>query len=257
MANYAALKKEITTDPLSIGYSSMTNQQIVDSLNTPNRTIIQSKLVTARTMMNNIGPSQAAAILDSLNTASSSNSIIKWTMSFLTSNEGIDAGSPATRSTIDQLVAASVLTQTQGDSLKQLAHTIVSRGVEIGFGDVSLSDVLVAQNPGLQVECSYPSGDAYLSVGSGQGADILATLASPAPADLRIDVYLSVGFGVGTASETFVERPQAIGFINIAAGQTQGYAAFNASVIRGQNKFFLKPQFSAGLTGAATVNSRA
>jgi len=38
MVDFVKLKAEITTDPLGRGYASMTNVQVVDSLNTVNRT---------------------------------------------------------------------------------------------------------------------------------------------------------------------------------------------------------------------------
>ena len=37
MTNYAALKTEVTTDPLALGYSAMTDQEVSDSLNDPVR----------------------------------------------------------------------------------------------------------------------------------------------------------------------------------------------------------------------------
>ena len=37
MTDYAALKAEVTNDPLGIGYSGMTDQQVSDSLNDPAR----------------------------------------------------------------------------------------------------------------------------------------------------------------------------------------------------------------------------
>ena len=37
MTNYKALKTEVTTDPLALGYSAMTDQEVSDSLNNPGR----------------------------------------------------------------------------------------------------------------------------------------------------------------------------------------------------------------------------
>ena len=44
MANYAALKTELMSDPLARGYAGMTHQQAADSLNTANRTQDRSRM---------------------------------------------------------------------------------------------------------------------------------------------------------------------------------------------------------------------
>lgn len=143
MADYRILRDEVVNDPLGLGYAGMTNAQVADSLNTQNRAIQRSRFVTARTLLNELVPTDAAAILDALNSATASNSVVKWAFSFLTSDSGIDVAAPNTALMLTSLVTSGVLTQSQSDAITALGNVTVSRSTEIGFDRVvTVEDVV-------------------------------------------------------------------------------------------------------------------
>ena len=143
--NYQALKQEIMLDPLGIGYATMTDQEVADSINAPTRTVVESKTVGALGIMREVGPASGAAILDKLEAASAQDSRLKWFLRELTTN-GVDVGHPATRQTVDDLVLVGVLTASEGGMLKAIAETQASRASELGFNEpVSAQMVNIAR----------------------------------------------------------------------------------------------------------------
>ena len=125
------------SDPLSRGYVGMTDEQVAASLNNPDRTVIEQTMVTAKDLMARMDPGAAATILQKLESAAASDAVVKWIMSFITGGgEGIDLGHANTRAQIDALVAAGVLTATEGASLKALAQRTVSRAEELGLPEI-------------------------------------------------------------------------------------------------------------------------
>jgi len=131
------LRNEILNDPLARGYSSMTDEQVASSLNTKDRTIVEPTLVTAKELMARMDPAVAASILQKLEDASATNSVIKWILSFLTGgSDGIDIGHANTRAQIDALVVDGVITSSEASSLKALAERAVSRAEELGLPEI-------------------------------------------------------------------------------------------------------------------------
>jgi len=131
------LRGEVLSDPLARGYASMTDEQVAASLNTKDRQVVQLTLVTAKELMARMDPSVAAGILQKLESEAANNPVVKWIMSFITGGgEGIDLGHANTRAQIDALVAAGVLTATEGASLKALAERTVSRAEELGLPEI-------------------------------------------------------------------------------------------------------------------------
>jgi hypothetical protein len=57
MANIAKLKAELTDDPLARGYSGMTDQQVLDSLNEENRTVNRTSM-TGSEVLNAVDQSE-------------------------------------------------------------------------------------------------------------------------------------------------------------------------------------------------------
>lgn len=131
------LRSEITSDPLSRGYSSMTDDQVAASLNAKDRVVVEQTFVTAKDLMARMDPSVAATILQKLEAEAANNPVVKWIMSFITGGgEGIDLGHVNTRAQIDALVAGGVLAPTEGASLKALAERTVSRAEELGLLEI-------------------------------------------------------------------------------------------------------------------------
>ena len=140
LVDYKKLKDEITADPLVRGYSSMTDQQVVDSLNVVDRLVVDSIIVGSLGIMREIGPTLGATILDKLEAAATVDSRLKWFMKELNIN-GIDIGNVVTRATIDALVTAGVLLASEGTSLKGIPEKTVSRASELGFPELSAQEI--------------------------------------------------------------------------------------------------------------------
>lgn len=61
--NYDALKTELTEDPLALGYSGMTDQEVADSLNAVNRQRNRTSM-TGSEVINAVDPTQWAGLAD-------------------------------------------------------------------------------------------------------------------------------------------------------------------------------------------------
>lgn len=79
---------------------------------------IQSRYITARTILAEL--EDGAEILAALDAAASSSSAIKYALSFLKQDSGLDVGNPATQAMIDQLTP-TVLSTDQATHLKNMA----------------------------------------------------------------------------------------------------------------------------------------
>lgn len=138
------LQEELTTDPLNLGYQQYVPQApgtIAEIINAQNYSLPKTKFINARGILAQFGI-QGAEILDKLETASNSNSAVKWAMRFITS-DGIDVGHPTCRTLLDQLVG-TVLTQQECDLLKNMAVQPASRADVLGLPYVSTNDVQTA-----------------------------------------------------------------------------------------------------------------
>lgn len=107
---------------------------------------VPERMVNARTVLSELpeGPMAAAAVLDKLEAAAQSVSAVKWVLSFLKADGGIDIADDATRAALDALVAGGALTSEEGDALKALGEQTVSRWVSVG-GSVSDVDGYMTQ----------------------------------------------------------------------------------------------------------------
>ncbi len=138
--NYPGLKTEILTGPLTAELAGKADNEIAAILNEPNCLAVRERFITARSILNELGPTVGAGILDKLEAAAAVSSPLKWAMRFLTT-DGIDIGADNTRSQIDALVAAGVLTDTEGKALKDMALQPASRAEIAGFGIITYGDV--------------------------------------------------------------------------------------------------------------------
>lgn len=136
--DYVALKSEIVTDPLVQGYAGKTPAQIVVLLNTPKFTMAKGRFVTARTVLSEVAG--GAALLDKLQAIGATVSAVKYAMTFLNQDSGIDIGNFATQAMVDQLVTGAALTAAEGADLKGLATKPASRAEVLGFGTVADAD---------------------------------------------------------------------------------------------------------------------
>ena len=83
------------------------------------RKAVQPRYVTARTVLAEI--SGGAALLDKMQSIGTTQAAVKYAMTFLNQEAGIDIGNYATQAMIDQLVAGAALTAAEGTSLKNMA----------------------------------------------------------------------------------------------------------------------------------------
>ena len=86
----------------------------------PDRVAVQSRFVTARTVLAEV--SGGAALLDKMQSIGTTQSAVKYAMTFLNQEGGIDIGNPATQGMVDQLVAGAALTAAEGAALKGMAN---------------------------------------------------------------------------------------------------------------------------------------
>lgn len=138
MVNLAQLKTELQTDPAGLGYAAHTPHApgiLAELLNAPSATLAKTRMVTARGIMASygLGPTGGAAFLDKLDALSASVPAIKWAMTFLRSESGIDIGEPATQVMLTSLIGIGGITLSEVDGVKAMALQPASRA-EVLFG---------------------------------------------------------------------------------------------------------------------------
>lgn len=137
------LRDELLNDPLQRGYAALLSDSpgvVVDMLNAPIYSMPKERFVSARGLLAAHGFT-GAAILDKLEAAAPSVSIIKWALSFLKADSGIDVGHASTRALIDQLVVGGILTVSDAELIKDLAIQPASRAEILGIKYVQESDI--------------------------------------------------------------------------------------------------------------------
>lgn len=139
MMDYASLKTEIETGPLSAECAGGTDEAIAAILNRRDISAPCGRFVSARTILAEVPG--GAVILDKLESVVTSIPDVKWAMKFLQTETGIDVGHATTRAQIDALVTAGVLTESEGTALKDMALKTCSRAEIAGFGSVTPGDV--------------------------------------------------------------------------------------------------------------------
>ncbi len=110
---------------------------IADLLNSPNELAPASRMISARAVLAEYpdGPIQAAVVLDKLESAAVTVPALRWIMTFLKADSGIDIGHKATRDMLDQLSIGGVITADEATKLKSLALKMTSRA-ELVVGTV-------------------------------------------------------------------------------------------------------------------------
>ena len=82
--------------------------------------------VNAKQVLSVLGATVGAVFLDALEAVSVANSAVKWTLTFLKSESGINVGDIETRTSLDELVAAGALNVGSVATIKALADSSVS-----------------------------------------------------------------------------------------------------------------------------------
>ena len=127
----AALKAEITTDPLARGYSGMTDQQVVDSLHVQDRSQNLASL-TGDVMFQQTDATEFAALTD----------VKKQLWLAMCGRSDIDPFAPANVAFVQWVFGAGSATIT---ALSAARKTTVDRATELGLGLVRVGEVQQAR----------------------------------------------------------------------------------------------------------------
>lgn len=134
--NITDLKAELTNDPLNIGYANFLPNSpgvVCDIMNKMGSgTKLQQKNIGIGTILDVLGPTAGASVLDNLFALKDSNSVIKWAW-YLLESASLDVGLQSTRDQIDILVTANVISLSDAAKIKALAEVSASRA-EVLFG---------------------------------------------------------------------------------------------------------------------------
>lgn len=115
-----SLKEQILARPDCADAVAAKDCHAIAALLSVGRMAVQSRFVTARTVLAECGM-LGASILDALEVAAVGNSAVKWAVRFLGQDSGINVGDPATQYMIDQLAEDGALSAPQAAALKNLA----------------------------------------------------------------------------------------------------------------------------------------
>ncbi len=82
--------------------------------------------VNAKQVLSVLGATAGAVFLDALETVSAAHSAVKWTLTFLKSESGINVGDIETRTSLDDLATAGALNVGSVATIKALADSSIS-----------------------------------------------------------------------------------------------------------------------------------
>jgi hypothetical protein len=130
--DYQAIKNELDTDPLTVGYSGMTDAQVVVALNSTGspygRTVVKATLSGSE-----VFEATDSTEFDALTDAQRS----EWLSLCAIDNLDPANGTPSA-ATASRIFGGGSTTL---GSLQALRQEVVSRGTELGFGNVVIGDV--------------------------------------------------------------------------------------------------------------------
>ena len=147
MSKITILKTEIQNDPLAKGYSSMSDQEIVDSINLKNRSKfveISSQELLAWSANNG----RLAKIKNAINNGADDvvKSLAEAAYLLITRDDtSLDLNLTDRVAMLDALVSYAVLIPDDKTSLQALATVSISRAEELDIGLVRTGDVLQAR----------------------------------------------------------------------------------------------------------------
>lgn len=129
------LKNEYTNDPLDRRYSNMTVQEFIESLETPNRTIVipETRITELGILEAFDNPADGEAFMQKIELVALNNDLIARIIKWVQQERGLDVGNSKTRAVLDSLVGVATITQTEVDTIKALAEKSASRAEELGL----------------------------------------------------------------------------------------------------------------------------
>jgi hypothetical protein len=145
---YDILQEELVNDPLSIGYSNMTNQEVADAMNA--YTITIRKLVPLWQVKKAcveegvwLAIQQAAESHSDPQIQAAANAAVSYIDDRRFENLDMDLAS--TKTMIGALVSGSVITQTNQATLDALADDVTSRAAQLELDTVTTHHIEVAR----------------------------------------------------------------------------------------------------------------
>ena len=141
--NKAALKNELTDDPLGRGYSGMSDSAAADSLNAANRAVVRSVSAQSQRMWLAGEIHQKIAAGVDTGATDTLKGICRSALLMATNeDEYVRADHLAL---LDALVAGGILTQAEADALDDKADATISRAEELGLGLVGEQHITKAR----------------------------------------------------------------------------------------------------------------
>lgn len=146
MADLQKIRNELANDPLSRGYSGMTDAQRLAALTTADITTTRDVVITPQLLAQVFGTASASAMLEAMETAAASDVQLKWMLQIIYENRG--GLSTATPGVTDKLTAlagvGTVITPVQLAVFEGARQTTISRAAQLGLGEIHLGDVIEA-----------------------------------------------------------------------------------------------------------------
>ena len=134
--------QKLKTEIEGTQYSGKTPDEILSMLNDANIDVVQERRINELGLINAFtDPREGDAVLVALETAATSDSLLARAIDWLKNENGLDVGNGSTRSMIDELTTASVLTSSQATTIKSMAESKISRASELGLGTVKLRHI--------------------------------------------------------------------------------------------------------------------
>lgn len=130
MSKYSILRDELTNDPLSRGYSGMTDEQKIADLNTAYRTQNKSSL-TGDEVFSQTDTTEYTALTDTE----------KQLWLAFCGRESIDPFSAANVTFVTNLMGSTTIA-----SINSIRTTPITRAQELGIGEVGVGLLQIAQN---------------------------------------------------------------------------------------------------------------
>lgn len=149
--NLQALKTELQTDPLGIGYAAHlphATGKVAELLNAQTRSIVKRRYITTRGILDKwpTGPNDAGVFLNKLEALAPNVPALKWSFKFLLTDEGLDIGTATAQAMIAQLPAipGGGITNAEAQALADMAKLPGSRAEELFGAAVAELDVIGA-----------------------------------------------------------------------------------------------------------------
>lgn len=137
---------ERKADPTNRGYAGKTDAEVATLMNAKSVQVLQSRFITVRTLLAEIGPTLTTSIMTKLEARSEKPvQYAVAAMKTYTEGSGIDIGHANTQAFIDSLQAGGVLTAEEANAVKNMGKVTVSRSEQLGLYNVTANDVARAR----------------------------------------------------------------------------------------------------------------